>query len=119
MVKSLFCGGGTTVKALGTVPPKVITTKDTSQLVTVTLRGPRAALASIVISAVSSVEESETQEFTVISAPKLHTNLMWGFSLKSVPAMVTFARFWPGEPELGSAELTTGSGEGPPKSVWK
>src|SRR5205823_1084703 len=121
MVKSLVCGGGATENALATVLPKepepTSGKPDGTQLVTVTLRGPGAALASMVTSAVSCVEESSVQEFTRISAPKLHTKLTWEFWLKSLPVMVTFDRCWPGEPELGSAELTTGIGAPPPTSV--
>src|SRR5437868_3668530 len=44
--------------------------------VTVTLREPRAAVELIVMLAASCVEELGVQEFTVIPAPKLHTEVL-------------------------------------------
>jgi hypothetical protein len=57
--------------------------------VTVTLRVPTVAVELIAMFAVSCVDETNAQEFTVIPAPKLQAAPVW----KLFPVIATLGKF--------------------------
>src|SRR5262249_50613920 len=76
--------------------------------VTLTVRPPVAALAAIVMLAVSCVADLNVQLFTVIPLPKLHVAPL----TKLLPVIPTLLSVCPTPPLLGLTLLTTGAGVG-------
>src|SRR6266545_3795282 len=95
----LSVGGG-----IATVNPPARTPACPSGFVTVTSRGPSAAVAPIVIATDSCVDDTTVVELTVTPAPKAALAPGW----KLVPVTVT-VRLAPGAPVLGATLLIVGT----------